>query len=114
MTDNARSSVVETSPTTEHCTLHNRTWLKPLSCDLCSQEQAGFVAGGVPDLVNHPAHYKVGEVECIDAIQSALSETEFLGYCKGSALKYIWREEHKGGKQDIAKAIWYLERILEE
>jgi len=63
------------------------------------------------DPVNSPPHYNQGAVECIEAIKSALSPEEFRGYLKGNALKYIWREKLKGGVQDIAKALWYLERI---
>ena len=66
------------------------------------------------DLVNSPPHYKQGDVECIDAIQSALTAEEFRGYCKGNALKYIWREKHKGGNESLKKAIWYLNRALGE
>ena len=61
-----------------------------------------------PDNVNNPPHYKQGAIECIEAIQSALTEEEFRGYCKGNALKYIWRERHKGGDESINKALWYL------
>jgi hypothetical protein len=63
------------------------------------------------DLVNSPPHYRQGDVECIDAIESALTAEEFRGYCKGNALKYIWRERHKGQDESLKKAIWYLERI---
>jgi hypothetical protein len=60
------------------------------------------------DNVNSPPHYTQGTVECIDAIMAALTEEEFRGYCKGNAMKYIWRERHKGGKESLAKAMWYL------
>lgn len=66
------------------------------------------------DLVNHPPHYKQGGIEAIDAIQAALTPEEFRGYCKGNALKYIWREKHKGQDESIRKAIWYLNRMLGE
>ena len=61
------------------------------------------------DPVKRPPHYTQGEVECIDAIRAALGPKRFAGYCQGNALKYIWRYEHKGGVQDLAKAAWYLE-----
>ena len=67
-----------------------------------------------PDPVNNPAHYRQGEIECIDAIRSALTPEEFRGFCKGNALKYIWREKHKGSDESIRKAVWYLETILED
>lgn len=65
------------------------------------------------DQVNHPPHYTQGGIECIDAIQAALTKDEFRGYCKGNALKYVWRERSKGGDQDLRKAEWYLKRLSE-
>ena len=64
------------------------------------------------DNVNKPEHYRQGEIECIDAIESALTPEEFRGYCKGNALKYIWRERHKGGNESLRKAQWYIDRIV--
>lgn len=61
--------------------------------------------------VEHPPHYVHGPVECIDAIRAALTEEEFRGFCKGNAFKYVWRERHKGGAEDLAKAAWYLARL---
>lgn len=66
------------------------------------------------DNVNHPPHYKQGDIECIDAIQAALTPEEFRGYCKGNALKYVWRERHKGGIESLQKAVWYLDRIADD
>lgn len=60
------------------------------------------------DAVKQPAHYTAGEIECIDAIRAALTPEEFRGYCKGNALKYLWRERLKGGAEDLAKAGVYL------
>ena len=68
-------------------------------------------AGPTHDPVNHPPHYTAGGIECIDAIQAALTPEEFRGYCKGNALKYVWRERHKGGAESLAKAQWYLKRM---
>lgn len=65
------------------------------------------------DSVNHPEHYTQGGVECIDAIQAALTPEEFRGYCKGNAMKYVWRERMKGGTESLQKANWYLNRIAE-
>ena len=59
------------------------------------------------DKIN-PSHYRQGDIECIQAIRAALTEEEFRGMCKGMAMKYLWRERHKGGDEDIKKADWYL------
>lgn len=60
------------------------------------------------DMVNHPPHYTQGSIECIKAIRAALTPEEFRGYCKGNALKYLWREKLKGGDESLEKAIWYI------
>ncbi len=36
-----------------------------------------------------------------------------LGYLDGTALKYISRWKHKGGVEDIKKAIHFLQKLLE-
>jgi hypothetical protein len=64
------------------------------------------------DPVNHPPHYTAGGIETIDAIEAALTAEEFRGYCKGNALKYVWREKHKGQNESLRKAIWYLNRLV--
>lgn len=65
------------------------------------------------DLVNHPSHYTDGGIECIEAIEAALTIEEFRGYCKANCMKYIWRERHKGGTESLKKAQWYLNRLIE-
>lgn len=52
--------------------------------------------------------YAHGEIECIDAIRSALTAEEFRGFCKGNVMKYIWRERYKGGGEDLRKAEDYI------
>lgn len=65
------------------------------------------------DMVNHPPHYTQGGIECIDAIQAALTPEEFRGYCKAAALKYLWRLNHKGTlKENAEKAAWYLNKLI--
>ncbi len=64
------------------------------------------------DAVNHPSHYTSGKIECIDAIESALTPEEFRGYLKGNTLKYTWRERNKGGDESMEKAKWYIDRLL--
>jgi len=67
------------------------------------------------DPVNHPDHYtQSSSIEAIEAIEAALTAEEFRGFCKANALKYIWRERLKGQDESIAKAIWYLNRILNQ
>ncbi len=65
------------------------------------------------EAVDHPAHYNAAGIECIQAIDAALTDEEFRGFCKGNALKYIWREKHKGGNEDLKKAAWYLNELIQ-
>jgi len=60
------------------------------------------------DMVDSPAHYKVGGMEVIDFI-----EAKGLGYNLGNVVKYIARADHKGNKyEDLCKARWYLNRAI--
>lgn len=66
-----------------------------------------------PDMINHPPHYTHGDVECIEAIEAALGPEGFQAYCRGQAIKYAWRVEHKGAPaQDLGKIGWYADRAL--
>jgi DNA transposition AAA+ family ATPase len=65
------------------------------------------------DMVNHPSHYTSGSIECIDAIEASMTAEAFKGYCKGNAMKYIWRYEKKGSVESLQKAIWYLNKLIE-
>ena len=69
------------------------------------------------DIVNHPNHYKSegeGTIECIDAIQSALSAEEFQGFCKGNAIKYTWRANRKqDARTNLEKCRWYINKLLD-
>jgi hypothetical protein len=65
------------------------------------------------DQVNHPPHYTDGGgIECIEAIEAQLTLEEYQGYLRGNSVKYLWRWRNKGGKTDLAKAQWYLDRLL--
>ncbi len=67
------------------------------------------------DMVDSPTHYNQGDIECIDAIRSALGTEGFLAYCRGNAIKYLWRAGLKGeASEDLAKAKKYLEFIEEK
>lgn len=58
--------------------------------------------------VNHPKHYNQGKYEVIDVI-----EDWGLNFNLGNALKYIARCEHKNNKkQDLGKALWYIQREI--
>lgn len=58
----------------------------------------------------NPEHYKAGGLEAIDVI-----EAFDLNFRLANACKYILRAGRKGNrKEDIRKAIWYLQRELDK
>jgi hypothetical protein len=66
------------------------------------------------DTVNHPPHYTSGSIECIDAIDVAVDGlTPQEAVCSGNVIKYVWRFKRKNGKQDLLKAQWYLQRLID-
>ena len=65
------------------------------------------------DMVNHPSHYTDGQYECIDYMEDRGYTHD--GYVF-NAVKYLSRAGKKDPnkkKEDIQKAIWYLERKRE-
>lgn len=66
------------------------------------------------DPVNHPAHYTQGGVECIDAINAAVSHLDgYEAWLTGSVIKYLWRWKLKNGIEDLKKAQFYLNRLIQ-
>lgn len=71
-------------------------------------------AEDTPDVINHPAHYKVGGIETIDFIKAKLTPEEFKGYLLGNVLKYASRAGHKdNAMQDAGKLAWYANKLAE-
>ncbi|MGB3724880.1 MAG: DUF3310 domain-containing protein [Glaciecola sp.] len=65
------------------------------------------------DMVNEPPHYKSDSgIECIEAIRAALGREGFIAYCRGSAMKYTWREKFDP-VEDMGKAAWYVNKAAE-
>ena len=67
------------------------------------------------DMVNHPAHYTAGGIECIDALAAATVDlTGIEAVCTANAIKYLWRWKLKNGAEDLKKAQWYINHLIEE
>ena len=82
--------------------------------DAKRDNHSGDAEPNKPDMVNHPPHYQSDNgIECIDAIRAALGREGFIAYCRGNAMKYVWREKVNAA-EDLRKAAWYLERAASE
>lgn len=67
------------------------------------------------DNVNHPAHYTQGGVECIDALAAAVINLQGLeAVCTANAIKYLWRWKEKNGVEDLRKAKWYIDKLIDK
>jgi len=65
------------------------------------------------DMVNNPPHYNKSGIETIDAIK-AMTDTGYEYYLQGNIMKYLWRYRYKNGVEDLKKAQWYLNELIEE
>ncbi|MDK9870653.1 MAG: DUF3310 domain-containing protein [Staphylococcus equorum] len=67
------------------------------------------------DTVNHPSHYNYGDIEVINFIEQVTQHyNSNVAYHIGNAIKYLARSPHKNGKEDVAKAKWYIERAYDK
>lgn len=65
------------------------------------------------DKVNHPSHYQTaGGIEVIDYIASLLGDNVKYYYL-GNVIKYVSRFDKKNGIEDLEKARFYLNKIIE-
>jgi hypothetical protein len=61
------------------------------------------------DNVNSSSHYTYGKIECIDYIEDK-------GFCFhiANAIKYLWRWKQKNGVEDLNKARFYIDKLINE
>lgn len=66
------------------------------------------------DPVNHPKHYAGAKgMEVIDVIENFTSDLNGIEATDtGNIIKYILRWKHKNGVEDLEKAQWYLNHLI--
>ena len=66
------------------------------------------------DMIN-PSHYKKGGIEAIEYMKAKSTPEEFKGHLRLTALKYLSRYGQKDNElQELEKAKWYLDRLIQE
>ena len=75
------------------------------------EQKVKYLSGKKEDMVNHPPHYNKAGIETIDAIR-AMTDDGFEYYLQGNIMKYLWRYRYKNGVEDLKKAQWYLEELV--
>lgn len=64
--------------------------------------------------VSHPSHYNSGKFEVIDIIEEFTKDLKGIQATDtGNVIKYILRWKHKNGLEDLEKAAWYLDHLIE-
>lgn len=63
------------------------------------------------DNVNNPKHYALANKHLV---LEPIDICEKYSFCQGNAIKYLLRYENKNGVEDLKKALWYLNRIVNE
>ena len=77
------------------------------------REVGNMVRKQKEDMVNNPPHYNKSGIETIDAIK-AMTDTGYEYYLQGNIMKYLWRYRYKNGVEDLKKAQWYLNELIDE
>lgn len=62
--------------------------------------------------VNHPSHYNQNGVETIDVIKAMLGYEGTQSWLVGTIIKYLSRYQYKNGLEDLQKAKWYLDYLI--
>lgn len=95
-----------------------------MSADLTFEDRVKFAANVQPFVqdsrmsftesnVDHPKHYNQGSIETIDYLEATLTDEELRGSYKFNVIKYVSRERHKNKLEDLKKAKWYLDRLID-
>lgn len=67
------------------------------------------------DMVNHPKHYTMGKYECIDVLEDVTKDLKGAeAICTANAIKYLWRWKQKNGIEDLKKAKWYIQHLIDK
>lgn len=64
------------------------------------------------ETVNHPAHYQ-GKHECIDEMIALFGVEAVKHFCMCNVYKYRFRAANKNGQEDLDKADWYMDKLME-
>ncbi|GKV65487.1 MULTISPECIES: DUF3310 domain-containing protein [unclassified Sporosarcina] len=65
------------------------------------------------DLIKKPNHYHKGGIDVIEFAGMKFDPAELKGFCRINALKYITRYDQKNGVQDLHKANFYVNKLIE-
>lgn len=59
-------------------------------------------------MINKPPHYNQGKIEVSDFIID-----QRMNFLEGNVVKYVARHKLKNGVEDLKKARWYLNKLID-
>jgi hypothetical protein len=65
------------------------------------------------DIINKPNHYHQGGIDVIGFSELQFSKGELKGFFRINILKYTTRYDRKGGIEDLEKALFYMNKLIE-
>jgi hypothetical protein len=66
------------------------------------------------DQINKPLHYNMGKIETIEYIEQIVKDLQGIeAVYVGNIIKYISRYQYKNKVEDLLKAQWYLNKLIE-
>lgn len=75
-------------------------------------DEAVALINKTSDNVNHPEHYS-GKHECIDVMVAMFGVEAVKHFCMCNSFKYRFRADRKNGEEDIKKAEWCEDKLIE-
>ena len=96
------------SPPVRKANLNEESWNRVNEKIQRAKEHKETMDNLKKESVNHPVHYNKG-IETIDYIESW-----DMDFNQGNVIKYVSRYVMKGGLEDLKKAQWYLERLIQK
>lgn len=65
------------------------------------------------DPIQTPAHYHKNGIDVIGFSELQFSQEELKGFHRMNVLKYVTRYDRKNGLEDLKKAAFYLNKLIE-
>ena len=100
----------------EVCPIHNNNdgWCYSMTKldDATIKKHYEIIFGSDNDNVNHPKHYQ-GKHECIDEMIAMFGVEAVKHFCMCNVYKYRYRASAKNGQEDLDKADWYMNKLME-
>lgn len=65
------------------------------------------------DIIHKPDHYHKNGIDVIGFAEMQLPVDQLIGFHRINVLKYVTRYDRKNGVEDLNKAKFYLDKLIE-